>query len=189
MDEVGVIMTDKIKRSRKFEKEMMEFKTGIEKCFDDICASILIAIPPNGEIISVNLETEELTGYEASELTGMCLSDIFCEEDKSRIKSIFEVSNVEKLDFRRLFEHNVIIKKRSKRKIIVDMGIKLKHLSEFTAFVFTLQDITDLKNSEQETMAAHNYVNNILTSMTESLFVVDKNYNIKTANRSALKLI
>src|SRR5690606_22026892 len=116
-------------------------------------------------------------------------SDIFCEEDKSRINSIFEVSNVENLDFRRLFEHNIIIKKRSKRTIIVDMGIKIKHQSEFTAFVFTLQDITDLKNSELETKKAHEYVNNILTSMTESLFVVDKNLHIKTVNRSALKLI
>jgi PAS domain S-box-containing protein len=154
--------------------------------FDDASAAVLVCVPPEGRIISVNVEAEELTGYERSELEGMALSDIFRPEDKARIDSIF--SSADRMDFRKLFEHNVIVRKRSRRKIIVDMGFR-RTGSAGDALVFTLQDITDLKLNEERVIRASEYVNNIIDSMIEFLLVADGAGRIEKVNGSALMML
>ena len=162
-------------------------KAAYDRRFDEISAAIFLALPPNGQIVSVNSEAEELTGYEAHELENMAFSDLFCDEDKSRIDSIFKMQL--NSSFRKLFEYNVIIQKRSKRKIIVDMGFRRTNLDNTQLFVFTLQDITDLKNSEQRVIRANDYINSIINSVIETLLVVDSKGHIQTANNAALALL
>lgn len=154
--------------------------------FDDASAAVFVCVPPNGRIVSVNVEAEELTGYERGELENMVLSDIFRPEDKVRIDSIF--SSADQLDFRKLFEHNVIVRKRSRRKIIVDMGFKRTGAGG-DALVFTLQDITDLKLNEERVIRASEYVNDILDSMIEFLLVADGAGRIEKVNGSALAML
>lgn len=162
-------------------------KAAYDRRFDEISAAIFLALPPNGQIVSVNSEAEELTGYEAHELEKMTFSDLFCEDDKTRIDSIFKMQL--NSSFRKLFEYNVIIQKRSKRKIIVDMGFRRTNLDQSQLFIFTLQDITDLKNSEQRVIRANDYINSIINSVIETLLVVDSKGNIQTANHAALSLL
>jgi PAS domain S-box-containing protein len=155
--------------------------------FDDCSAAIFVVIPPDGRIVSVNTEAEELTAYEKSELEEMYLHDIFREEDRLRIASIFDSSA--NMQFRKLFEHNVIVRKRSKRKIFVDMGFKKTSLAGHDTIVFTLQDITDLKNNEERVIRANQYINSIINGITEILLVSDEQGKIQSLNTAALNLL
>ncbi len=165
-----------------------EIKAAFDGSFDDVSAAVLVCVAPLGKIVSVNVEAEELTGYERAELEGMELSEIFRPEDQSRIRSIFSASVA--ADFKKLVEHNVIVRKRSRRKIVVDMGFRRsKEAGRGDAFVFTLQDITDLKANEERVVRAHEYVNSIIDSIAEIMLVVDENDLIEKANAATLSLL
>lgn len=155
--------------------------------FEDVSAAVLVATSPDGQIVSVNGEAEELTGYERVELESMCLAEIFRSEDQHRITSLFSSSL--HLDFRKLFEHNVIVSKRSRRKIMVDMGFRRTTVSGVDAYVFTLQDITEIKTNEQRVVRAHEYVKNVIDSIVEIMVVTDTNGVLESANDAALKLL
>src|SRR5690606_17485378 len=90
--------------------------------FDEVGAATFVVLAPDGRILSVNSEAEELTGYEKSELESMTFPSIFRQEDQGRIHKIF--AKPVNAPFQKLFEHNVIIQKRSRRKIVVDMGFR-----------------------------------------------------------------
>ena len=167
--------------------DISNIKAAYEGRFDEISAAVFLAIPPLGNIISVNSESEELTGYEKNELEKMAFPDLFCDDDKKRIESIFRMQLGSA--FKKLFEYNVIIQKRSKRKIIVDMGFRRLMISDTPVFIFTLQDITDLKNSEQRVIRANEYINNIINSISEILLVIGAKGLIQTANNAALLLL
>ncbi len=155
--------------------------------FEDVSAAVLVVVPPRGRIISINVEAEELTGYEKSELEGLDLADIFRDEDRLRITSILNSSA--KLDFRKLFEHNVIVRKRSRRKIMVDMGFRRAGVGKDLVYVFTLQDITDLKANEERVIRANEYVNNIINSVTGVMIVVDDSDIVQSVNLQGLQLL
>jgi PAS domain S-box-containing protein len=155
--------------------------------FDDCSAAVFVVVPPEGRIVSVNTEAEELTAYEKAELETMNLADIFRDEDRLRIASIFDQSS--RLEFRKLFEHNVIVRKRSKRKIFVDMGFKRATTKGHDAIIFTLQDITDLKNNEERVVRANEYVNGVINSMIEIMLVADDASRIQSLNATALQLL
>lgn len=164
-----------------------KIKKAYDGLFDEVSAAILVVLPPTGKIISVNMEAEELTGYEKSELEKMSFSEIFRSDDQHRIESIFQ--SPLNVPFQKLFEHNVIIQKRSKRKIVVDMGFRLSSLGSQDALVFTLQDITDLRTNQQKVLRANAYINDILHSVREALIVVDNEGVIRTINESALQML
>jgi PAS domain S-box-containing protein len=164
-----------------------ELKALYDGRFEDVSAAVLVVVPPLGKIISMNVEAEDLTGYERGELEGMELAEIFREEDRARIASIFKSSTG--MDFRKLFEHNVIVRKRSRRKIMVDMGFRRAGSGKDLAYVFTLQDITDLKNNEERVIRANEYVNNIINSIIEVLIVVDDSGIVQSVNSQGLQLL
>jgi len=161
-------------------KDSKDIKRAYDGRFDDVSAAVLVVLPPDGRIVSCNVEAEELTGYERHELEGMNLATIFREEDRSRVESIFRSSA--SLEFRKLFEHNVIVRKRSRRKIIVDMGFRRAALEGVDALVFTLQDITELKTNEERVIRSHEYVTNVVNSIVELLVVVDEHNVIERIN-------
>lgn len=160
--------------------DLKAIKARYQGRFDEVSAALLVVMPPDGRIASVNVEAEELTGYEKEELERMLFTDIFREDDRGRIDKIFASSLT--TPWRKLFEHNVIIQKRSKRKIVVDMGFRK---DPDGIFIFTLQDITDLKEHEQTVVRANEYVNNIIASINEMLIVIDQQGLIVTANAEA----
>ncbi len=164
-----------------------KIKKAYDGLFDEVSAAILVVLPPDGKIISVNMEAEELTGYEKAELEKMSFSEIFRSDDQHRIESIFQ--SPLNVPFQKLFEHNVIIQKRSKRKIVVDMGFRLSSIGSQEALVFTLQDITDLRANQQKVLRANAYINDILHSVREALIVVDDDGVIRTINESALQML
>lgn len=161
-------------------KDPKDIKQAYDGRFDDVSAAVFVVLPPDGRIVSCNVEAEELTGYERHELEGMHLATIFREEDRSRVESIFRSSA--SLEFGKLFEHNVIVRKRSRRKIIVDMGFRRACQDGVDALVFTLQDITELKTNEERVIRSHEYVTNVVNSIVELLVVVDEHNVIERIN-------
>jgi len=155
--------------------------------FDDVSAAVFVVHAKTGDILSCNTDAEELTGYEKKELQEINFSTIFRSEDQSRISSIFITPS--KLEFRKLFEQNVIIQKRSRRKIMVDMGFRRSADNSKDVLIFTLQDITDLKQNEERLTRAHDYMNNVFSSMVESLFIIESSGLIQRANQAACTLL
>lgn len=169
--------------------DLEELRRAYDGRFSDISAAIVVTVPPTGTIVAVNPEAEDLTGYEAGELRAMSFLDIFSDEYRQRVGAIFHGPQAGKQEFGQLFEHNVIVQKRSRRKIIVDMGFRLSHSGGQPVYVFTLHDITDLKNSENRIKQANDYITDILDSMREYVFVVDAEDRIKTVNRRAVEVL
>lgn len=176
------------RKPKKTENTLDKIAKHYEGRFNEISAAVIIT-NPEGKIISVNLEAEELTGYEASELKKTQFFNLFAEDNHQRIRSLFKTSKTAATDFQKLFEHNVIVCKRSKRRIVVDMGFHSSRFAGKPLYIFTLQDITDLKNSENKIREANDYVTSIINSMNESVIVTDAQKRIKTANNFALTLL
>ncbi len=144
-----------MKKKVAIEKSSSAIRKMYAGRFDEISSAVIVTIPPRGEILSVNQEAEELTGHELSELYQMDFLDLFADEYKQRIAAIFHGPQSSEQGFHKLFEHKVIIQKRSKRKIIVDMGFRLSHIDGQAIYIFTLHDITELKSQRHRIEEQH----------------------------------
>lgn len=154
--------------------------------FNEVSAAVFVVLPVSGQIVSVNTEAEEITGYDKTELCNLTFWSIFRPEDKKRVISI--VTNQNQHHFDKLYEHNVIVQKRSRRKIFVDLGFRRAHFDGHEAFIFTLQDITDIKQRELEIFSAHKLLDDVFQSVQELLLVVNEGH-ITKINESAIQAL
>lgn len=154
------------------------------RSFQDVSAAVLSIWVPESLIIDVNHHGEELTGYEADQLRGSALQNIFFPEDQERI--LLLVNSIQKTkhsNFNELREYSLSLRKRSKRRVYCDMGIRQSSLCN-DVVILTLNDISLLKQKESELRNAHQYSQGILDSVNEMIIVIDNQAKVETANNS-----
>lgn len=153
---------------------------------NDLTAAIFVIDACSGRVVKLNSEAEEVTGFEAEELKDKPFSELFLNEDRHRIESLIEDFSESK----KAYEYDLVLRKRSGKKVIFDLGFRDIIVAENKYVIFTLHDITELKKAEKQKIAgAKDDMLAILGSMLEALIVFGPDGRISMANNSALRLI
>ena len=108
--------------------------------FDCISIPIVVAEVPTGDIVFANGRTEEIAGYSLAELEKMKVGELFGEEDLERVDEI--VSDYLGIPSGR--EHEMQLKRKSSRKLTINLDFQTLTLEGGNYFIITLIDITQL---------------------------------------------
>jgi len=143
-------------RNKKHFKDLQEEIKKLRGDLNDLAAylddfSSFLPLPvcdvgPSGLIANVNRAFEELTGYDAIEITGEHISEIFVEKSEmSDLLSIAQRSKVVK-------ERELTLIKKNKEKRIVDVYLAPRRDSEghITGFFVGMIDVTTSKELQKE---------------------------------------
>ncbi len=169
-----------------FSPELLDLGKRYQDSFQEISAAVMIVVPKTGLILCANQHGEDLTGYEAEDLCGWPLKELFVPEDQGRIINLLRGLDQQLYsENAELREHSLTVRKKSKRRVYCNLGIRRSKVNGDVS-VLTLTDISAIKLQEMELRAASDYTNAILNSVYEMIFVIDAQGIIQSANTSAL---
>ncbi|MBL7545065.1 MAG: PAS domain-containing sensor histidine kinase [Bdellovibrionaceae bacterium] len=120
--------------------------TGISNLF---AVPILIVDPQSYEVAYCNEYFEELTGKTVDQVKGEEVYDLFVSKSRKKIDAIISLANGEKNRIR-IGEKDLEIKRRSGRRSPVDVFCKAVSLVKGKVLVFSLIDLSEVKEKQQE---------------------------------------
>jgi len=94
-------------------------------------------------VLMANDSAEELTGLVVEKLKDIQFEDLFTAEDMGRVANL--ISNVSSLEA--LQEHQLRIRKKSKRILVVDLYCRAFNHSGSKILIISIHDVTDLQTS------------------------------------------
>ncbi|OYZ23619.1 MAG: hypothetical protein B7Y39_03960 [Bdellovibrio sp. 28-41-41] len=110
---------------------------------------ILIIDPESKSVSYCNEYFEELTGKTVDQVKGEEVYDLFISQNRKKIDAIIELAVGDK-NFVRISEKDLEIKRRSGRKCPVDVFCKVVQLAKGRVVVFSLIDLSEVKEKQQE---------------------------------------
>lgn len=110
---------------------------------------ILIIDPESKSVSYCNEYFEELTGKTVDQVKGEEVYDLFVAQNRIKIDAIIELAVGDK-NFVRISEKDLEIKRRSGRKCPVDVFCKVVQLAKERVVVFSLIDLSEVKEKQQE---------------------------------------
>ncbi len=110
---------------------------------------ILIIDPESKSVSYCNEYFEELTGKTVDQVKGEEVYDLFVAQNRIKIDAIIELAVGDK-NFVRISEKDLEIKRRSGRKCPVDVFCKVVQLAKGRVVVFSLIDLSEVKEKQQE---------------------------------------
>lgn len=110
---------------------------------------ILIIDPESKSVSYCNEYFEELTGKTVDQVKGEEVYDLFVTQNRNKIDAIIELAVGDK-NFVRISEKDLEIKRRSGRKCSVDVFCKVVQLAKGRVVVFSLIDLSEVKEKQQE---------------------------------------
>ncbi len=162
--------------------------------FDNIIKSMidtLIVVDAEAKIATVNPATCHLLGYREEELLGQPVSIIFAEEEEEEVRRVFqffrEPEKAEALDPQDTVRNRELTYKAKDGRLIpmsFNASILTDEAGNVTAVVAGAKDITDIKAAEAGIRRERNFSQNIITTIPDSLLVLDKDLRIKSVNLS-----
>ena len=140
------------KRVKKLQEELKKLKEDLNDLatyLDDFFAFLPLPvcdIGPSGLIVNVNRSFEELTGYDAVEITGAHISDLFLE--KTEIQDLLKIASQKA----HLKEKELTLIKKDKEKKFVDLYLASRKDKEgnLTGFFVGVIDVTVFKQLREE---------------------------------------
>lgn len=120
-----------------------------EKISNLFAVPILIIDPDSKSVTYCNEYFEELTGKTVDQVKGEDVFDLFVPQNQKKLDAIIELAKGDK-NFVRISEKDLEIKRRSGRKCPVDVFCKVVQLSKGKVVVFSLIDLSDVKEKQQE---------------------------------------
>ncbi|MFH1250431.1 MAG: PAS domain S-box protein [bacterium] len=151
----------------------------------------LIVVDPEAKIETVNPATCDLLGYTEEELLGQPVSIIFAAAAAEEVLRFFqfflEPNKAEAFDPQNTVRNRELNYKTKDGRLIqmsFNASVLTDEAGNITGVVAGAKDITDIKRAEATIKKERNFSKNIITTVPESLLVVDKDLRIKSANRS-----
>lgn len=145
----------------------------------------VIATDINGRITFMNAAAEALTGWIFFEAENKPIAEVFdIINEHTRQKAENPVLSVLKQGIVvGLANHTILIRKDKTEIFIDDSGAPIKdEAGKITGVVLIFRDITEQKQLEEAVIYERDKLNNILNSMEDGVYIVDKNYNIQYVN-------
>ena len=110
---------------------------------------ILIMDPVSNRVVHCNEFFEELTGKTAESIEDEEIFNLFVNSNRKKLEAIISLASGDS-DFIRISEKDLEIKRRSGRKSPVDIFCKPVHLKKNKVLIFSLIDLSEIKEKQQE---------------------------------------
>ncbi|MBN1572549.1 MAG: diguanylate cyclase [Deltaproteobacteria bacterium] len=130
-----------------------------------------IFIIQNYRIVFANRMLQKLLGYETKEIIGRDFSDFVSTESKQYLVDSYENAYRKKAQTTQ-YEYYVI--KKDGSKIAIWMTTSLTRYNNQLAILCFARDITEKKKSESELSEAKDYLENIIESANDIIYVLDR---------------
>ena len=154
-----------------------------DNLFQTIIDSVILT-DPQGMILSINQETQNLLGYDPKELVGEPLERIFFSDNQSKIENISELLNTCPV---RGAEASIISKNGVKIPIILSISECRDNYDTRIGFVLASKDVTEYKLAEEKIqyLATHDSLTGLPNRM---MFTQLLNHSIQSARHHGRQL-
>ncbi|MBU0486142.1 MAG: PAS domain S-box protein [Proteobacteria bacterium] len=174
----GVVqdITDRKKAEMLLQVSENKFKTIFDKAND----GIMIADAATRNCVDANASMCEMLGYSKEEILGIMVSDIHPKADLPAIQDIFE----QQMRGDILLAENIPVKRKDGSLLFVDINSARMEMAGKACLVGFFRDVTERRQAEEKNRQNEVFVRGILDSVDEGFIVVNRDYQIITANRA-----
>lgn len=172
---VGIDISERVKAEEALIKSEERFRTLVEQASD----GIFIA-NPFYQYILVNKSGCKMLGYTMEELLQMSVTDITFRNENDLPFRFQELKEGKSVIQERLLKH------KNGSLIPVEISAKMLFNGDLLAFV---RDISDRKRYQETLEKSERKLRQVLTSITDIFYVIDRNYQITLMNKTANELL
>mgnify|MGYP006276821025 CR=1 FL=1 len=138
-----------------------------------------------GKFLEVNRRASEMLNYTKKELLKLTPQDI----DIGYKKDLVNLPKImDELKYRKKITFETIHLDKNGKEIFVEVSAFQFKLDDEKVILSVARDITDRKKAEEKLKKNYSLLETIINTLPGSLIVIDRNYNILTANSSKFRL-
>ena len=159
------------KKSKQFENERQKYKTIMELASDGVHI-----IDENGNILEFSRSFADMLRYSDDEMRALNVTDWDAVKEKEDLLNTVKMQTLSPDKF--------YTKHKRKDGSIIDVQITSNGIElDGKRYVYaSARDITERLNAEKELQKQHDFLQKIIDSLSNSVMVIDKNYNITLMN-------
>ncbi len=176
----SIIMAEDLATGRDADQKIIESELNYRSLIEQASDTIYIA-DANMKFIDINSSGCQLLGYTKKEFLELHYKDIFFEEDL-----IVNPFKLEEMRCGKTASNERRYKKKDGTAVIMEVNGKIMEDGKFVIFG---RDITEKRRVNAALEAAYLEKNNILESIADAFFTVDKNWVVTYWNREAEKIM
>jgi len=175
----AVSFTQDITSQKKVEQEIQRSESRLKAISDSTSEAIIIH--EKGYVIEVNTAFTKITGFQAKEVLGQYLFNIFAPETKA-----VSVINMQ-LGYDKSYEGFVLHKEG--REVPVEIHGRVVRFEEQRIRIFAIRDISEQKTSKDALQKSKDILQKIIDALPQSVFWKDKDSVFLGCNRRFLKMV
>ncbi|HVE58875.1 MAG TPA: PAS domain S-box protein, partial [Pyrinomonadaceae bacterium] len=163
-------------------KDALEIAARKERAMIENALDVICTIDGQGLFISINPACFKMWGYQPEELIGRQFIDFVTPEDVEKTVAVDAdiVSGIQTTDFENRYLH--------KNGTLVNVRWT-SYWSETEQLVFAVaHDITELKRAEEEMQNSRDYLNRIINTVADPIFVKDRQHRMVLVNDAFCQL-
>ncbi|GAB4126061.1 MAG: hypothetical protein OHK0045_10940 [Raineya sp.] len=175
----AVSFTQDITAQKKVEQEIQRSENRLKAIADS--TSEAIVIHEKGYIVEVNTAFTKITGYQAKEVIGQYLFNIFAPETKA-----ISIINMQ-LGYDKAYEGFVVHK--AGNEIPVEIQGRVVRFEEQRIRIFAIRDISEQKMANDALQKSKDILQKIIDALPQSVFWKDQDSVFLGCNRRFLKMV
>lgn len=175
----AVSFTQDITTQKKVEQEIQRSENRLKAIADSTSEAIIIH--EKGYVIEVNTAFTKITGYQAEEVVGQYLFNIFAPETKA-----VSVINMQ-LGYDKPYEGAVVHKEGS--EVPVEIQGRVVRFEDQRIRIFAIRDVSEQKASNDALQKSKDILQKIIDALPQSVFWKDKDSVFLGCNRRFLKMV
>lgn len=166
---------------QKKNQQIKESEYKFRQYIDQNTAAMIAVDPVSKKIVFVNKTATAMYGYSNQELLKMCISDLqtISNEDIERKMKLALQNDSTEYHF----------KHRTKSKKIIDVIVNASavKINKKTTLVVLIRNITEELRIKKDLINSHNSYRNILDSISEMIYIQNKEGEFKFVNKASVK--
>lgn len=159
------------------EKELESSRQHLQKIMDG-SLDLICTIDLDGIFVNASAASVQILGFPPEELIGMQIMDLVHPDDREMVRSFVENSVTH-------FEHRVLRKDGSYVPIFWSVRWNYEERMSYRV----ARDVSAIKQAEQELSDQDAQIRNILESITDGFYSVDRNWCVQHWNKQAENLL
>jgi len=186
MGRISEVVVEDVTETKKLEEELREsegrFRRIVEQANDGI-----LAIGEGEGIELANKIAAEITGYPLECLVGLNFNDLFDEQNREYIKTLFTHRDPN-VNLRVCSELEIVTAQREKKETEVCITTVKDRQGAMKTYAY-LRDVSVTKRIENELRKANDFLRNLIENSVDGIVAADMKGKIIIFNKSAEKLL